>query len=160
VLLVPCAVGGTSIEAWQAGAYDPDTRTHPYDDMAKRVFMASPKGQWKGVLWHQGSSDANAKRASAYHQHILDLVARVRALLHSPEIPFLIGQLLDDPIKPWNDFYRMVDAAHQAVCKELPHMAYVSAADLKAKRNDIEHFDAASARTLGERYAQQYLKIA
>jgi Carbohydrate esterase, sialic acid-specific acetylesterase len=160
ILLVPCAVGGTSIEVWQAGAYDPDTHTHPYDDMVKRVVMASALGQWKGVLWHQGSSDANAKRANGYYPKLLELVHQVRTLLQAPEIPFLIGQMLDDPIKPWNEYYRVVDAAHQAVCRENPNMAYVSAADLKAKRNDIEHFDSASARILGQRYAQEYLKIA
>ncbi len=39
-------------------------------------------------------------------------------------------------------------------------MTLFTTSDLKAKRNDIEHLDTAKVRTLGERNAQQYLKMA
>jgi Carbohydrate esterase, sialic acid-specific acetylesterase len=159
VILVPCAVGGTSIDTWQEGAYDQDTRTHPFDDMLQRVKRASALGHWRAVLWHQGSSDANEKKSSTYHTKMLKLVADVRAVIDGPEVPFLIGQMLNDPIKPWNNYFREVDEAHQRVCAELPAMAYVSSAGLKAKINDIEHFDSFSARELGVRYAQHCLKM-
>src|SRR5690606_11359758 len=42
--LVPCAVGGSPISAWEPGAYDRATRTHPWDDALKRANVALEAG--------------------------------------------------------------------------------------------------------------------
>lgn len=52
IALVPCAVGGTSIEKWLPGAYDKATNTHPYDDATKRITQAMKYGKVKGIIWH------------------------------------------------------------------------------------------------------------
>ena len=35
--LVPCAVGGSSIDSWVPGGFDKATQTHPYDDAVARI---------------------------------------------------------------------------------------------------------------------------
>ena len=55
--LIPCAVGGTSVNVWQRGGYDKVTKTYPYDDAIKRVMTAAKDGIVKGIIWHQGESD-------------------------------------------------------------------------------------------------------
>lgn len=55
--LIPCAVGGTSIDVWVPDAFDKFTKTHPYSDMLERLKAAQKEGVLKGVLWHQGEAD-------------------------------------------------------------------------------------------------------
>lgn len=54
--LIPCALGGTSIDVWKSGAFDQATKTHPRDDMVKRVQFALQYGELKGILWLQGKA--------------------------------------------------------------------------------------------------------
>jgi len=56
--LIPCAVGGTSINKWIPGAYDSATKTHPFDDAKIRLEKALESGNLKGIIWHQGESDS------------------------------------------------------------------------------------------------------
>jgi hypothetical protein len=58
--LIPCAGGGTSIQAWAAGAEDRATKTRPYDDMLKRANEAQESGALKGIPWHQGEANRKA----------------------------------------------------------------------------------------------------
>ena len=47
---------------------------------------------------------------------------------------------------------------HQDIIKKIPFTAYVSAEGLKHKGDKV-HFDAASYREFGKRYATAYLKL-
>lgn len=63
--LVPCAVGGTSIDRWQPGAFDKVTGTYPWNDALLRIREAMKYGKIKGVLWHQGDgTHLNSSSAS------------------------------------------------------------------------------------------------
>jgi hypothetical protein len=53
---------------------------------------------------------------------------------------------------------KMVDQAHQELAKQLPKVAFVPANGLTHK-GDMIHFDAASAKELGRRYAEAYERI-
>jgi len=73
--LIPCAVGGTSIDVWKPGAEDIATKTHPDDDMLKRIQEAQKTGVLKGIIWHQGESN---RRDGLYGQKLTDLIALLR----------------------------------------------------------------------------------
>jgi len=51
------------------------------------------------------------------------------------------------------------DKAHQDLAFKMPHTAFVGAEGLKHK-DDKTHFDSASFRELGRRYAEAYLQMA
>jgi hypothetical protein len=53
---------------------------------------------------------------------------------------------------------RRVDSVHRAIAASVPNVVFVSTEGLRHK-GDTVHFDAASARTLGERYAMAYLTM-
>ena len=53
---------------------------------------------------------------------------------------------------------RRVDSVHRAIAASVPNVVYVSSENLR-HNGDTVHFDAASARTLGERYAMAYLTL-
>ncbi len=156
--LIPCAVGGSPIEAWEPGAFDKATKTHPWDDAIKRARAALPWGVLKGILWHQGESDGNAERAPLYSRRLHDLIIRFRSELAAPEVPFLAGQMGLFPEKPWSPEKKIVDRVHRDLPKQIENTAFVSAEGLTDK-GDRVHFDAESYRELGRRYAATYLEM-
>jgi hypothetical protein len=156
--LVPAAVGGSPISSWEPGALDPATRTHPYDDALARLRVAQKSGTLRAILWHQGEADATPARSVLYAAKLRALIARFRADAGDPNLPFVIGQL-GRFYKPASDDVRRVDSVHRAIAASVPNVAYVPSEGLRDK-GDTVHFDAASARTLGERYAMAYLTLA
>lgn len=156
--LIPCAVGGSPIDTWKPGVFYPATKSHPWDDMVKRVDVALPKGTIKGILWHQGESDSTAELAPAYSVKLQDLVKRLRELVKAPEVPFIAGQMGVFEGVPWSPEKVMVDKAHQDLTKQVPHAAFVTAEGLNHKGDKV-HFDAAAYRELGKRYAAAFLKM-
>lgn len=154
--LIPCAVGGSPIDTWQPGAFYPATQSHPWDDMAQRVAVAGAAGTWKGILWHQGESDAKPGLAAAYETKLYDLVKRLRELLSAPDLPFIVGQMGQFADAPWSADAILVDQAHQKLPQSIPHTMFVPADGLKHKGDKV-HFDAASYRELGKRYAKAFL---
>ena len=156
--LIPCAVGGSPIDSWQPGVFYPPTKSHPWDDTVKRVEIAMKAGTIKGILWHQGESDSKPELAEAYAAKLHDLVKRLRGLVKAPDVPFIAGQMGKFEGVPWNPEKVIVDKAHQDVATKVPHAAFVSAERLNHKGDKV-HFDSASYRELGKRYAEAYLKM-
>ena len=156
--LVPAAVGGSPISSWQPGALDSATKTHPYDDALARMRVALRSGKVRAILWHQGESDATPALSVVYAAKLRALIARFRSDLGDPNLPFVIGQLGRFDGKPWTAEVQRVDSVHRAIAASVPHVAYVSSEGLR-DRGDKLHFDAASARAFGERYARAYLAL-
>jgi hypothetical protein len=156
--LIPAAVGGSPIASWEPGAFDSATKTHPYDDAIARARDAMRDGRLRAILWHQGESDAHPGSSERYDEKLRALIARFRADLHAPGLPFIIGALGQFPGRPWDADVRRVDSVHRAIAATVPDVAYVSSDGLRDK-GDTLHFDAASQRTFGERYARAYLAL-
>ncbi len=76
-----------------------------------------------------------------------------------PDAPFIAGQMGKFEDMPWTPEKVLVDQVHQNLPKNVPHTAFVSAEGLKHKGDKI-HFDSASFRELGKRYAAAFLKTA
>lgn len=153
--LIPAAVGGSPIDAWAPGVFYPPTRSHPWDDAIARARLAMRAGTLDGILWHQGESDATPELAPGYEAKLHDLIARFRAALGAPDVPFITGQMGRFPDHPWDDARAQVDRAHRGIHASVTHAAFVSADGL-AHKGDGVHFDAGSYRVLGRRYAQAY----
>jgi hypothetical protein len=146
--LIPCAVGGTAIGLWQPGAFDNKTNTHPYDDAIQRAAAAMKRGVLKGIIWHQGEADASPDKRAVYIDTLTALVERFRKELNVPAIPFVAGEL---------GYFTEDKKAFNVLLQQLPqhatNTAVVSAAGLTANPDHL-HFNTASARELGKRYAK------
>ena len=149
--LVPCAVGGTAIERWQPGAYDSATKTHPYDDALLRIKTAMKKGTIRGVIWHQGES--NAAHPEGYLDQLVALIERIRKEAGNPRLPFVAGEL-----GRYRAVYENISAETRKLPARVPYTAVATTEGLVHK-GDTTHFDAPSATLLGERYAAQMLKL-
>ena len=156
--LIPCAVGGSPIASWQPGGYHKQTKTHPYDEMLPRLRVALQSGTLKGILWHQGESDSNPRSAPQYESRLSDLIQRLRGEVGDPELVFIAGQMGRFPERPWDEHRMAVDAVHQSLPKRVKKTAFVSSERLSHKGDNV-HFDAASYRELGRRYAKAYLNL-
>ncbi len=47
----------------------------------------------KGILWHQGESDNDPKKAEVYLEKLKTLVANLRRDLKAPNLPFVAGEI-------------------------------------------------------------------
>ncbi len=148
--LVPCAWGGSPIKVWQPGAKY--FQNFPYDEAIARAKIAMQKGVLKGILWHQGESDNDPKKAEVYLEKLKTLVANLRRDLKAPNLPFVAGEI------GYFNKENHVNAIINRLPNELENTAVVSAKGL-TDRGDGLHFDTPSARELGKRYADTMKKL-
>ena len=141
--LVVNAKGGTSIDQWAPGS-------EFYKEAVECSKSAIKFGSLKGILWHQGETDAS--RYQSYMPKLLDLIRALRKDFGMPDLPFIAGQLSSD--KPHREGFN-------DMILELP-AKIKNTAVIKTNRTstiDSTHFDAASQRLLGKRYAKEMLKL-
>ncbi|MBC7892173.1 MAG: sialate O-acetylesterase [Sphingobacteriaceae bacterium] len=154
--LIPTAVGGSAISAWQPGGFHEQTKSYPYDDALRRLKTALPAGTLRGILWHQGESDSKPELSAVYEEKLTALIQRLRRE-EGAEIPFVVGTLGDFFVKknanavPINQLLKTLPARVSAT-------ACVEATGL-TDGGDQTHFNAASARELGRRYAEAMRKL-
>ncbi len=151
--LVPCAVGGTSIELWQPGAYDKATKTHPYDDALTRIKEAMKSGAVKGILWHQGEGNSSVQKSKTYLIQLDTLVSRIRKEVGNPNVPFIVGEL-----GRYRPQYALINTELAKVPGLIPVSGLVSSEGLVHK-GDSTHLDATSANNLGRRFAEKMIEM-
>jgi hypothetical protein len=154
--LIPCAVGGSGIDVWKPGAYYEQTQSHPYDDAIRRARKALENGQLAGILWHQGETDSSPDKATAYGPKLVELAQRLRTDLNAPNVPFIVGTL-GDFVAERNPDARIVNATLEQAPMQIKNTYCVRSSGLMHK-GDTLHFDASSARTLGQRYADVFME--
>jgi hypothetical protein len=155
--LVPCAVGGSSVTAWQPGGYHRQTKSYPFDDARRRIDQAAAAGTFHGILWHQGESDCKPERADEYQSQLRSVFERFRKQI-GDEVPILIGGLARNDVADWSDARIRVDAAHRGLAAELPAAAFVDSSGLTLKSDNV-HFDRESLLQFGRRYAEALRRI-
>jgi hypothetical protein len=155
---IPAACGGSPISSWAPGQYFDQTHSHPYDDALARTRRALEFGTLRGILWHQGESDSTPELAPHYEAALTTLVGRLRGELGAQRVPLVIGQLGQFAAVPWNEPTRAVDAAHRQVAASIPLAAFVSSDGLTSNPDNI-HFNAASLREFGRRYAVAFFGL-
>ncbi|MDF7822647.1 sialate O-acetylesterase [Pontiellaceae bacterium B12227] len=151
--LIPCAVGGSSITAWVPGAKHKKLPVHPYDDTLVRLKIAQKSGTVKGILWHQGESDGS--RTGKYMGRLSALIASLREEIGDPELPFVAGLVEMDDRDGKEP--RKINQVIVELPNVVPHTAVASSEGLITQ--DGTHFDSASQRELGKRFAEQMIKL-
>ena len=149
--LIPIAVGGSAIGAWQPGGYHEQTKSYPYDEAIKRIQLAKKSGTLHGILWHQGESDSNPELVAGYEQKLTGLIGRFWSELKAPTLPVVVGTLGDFYVAQTPSASQINDILRNLPKRE-PRIACVESTGLTDK-GDSTHFDTASARELGRRYA-------
>lgn len=153
--IVPCAVGGTALQRWeQTGDL--------YKRALERARRAQQDGTLKGMLWHQGESDSGRKEtAETYGERLSRMIRDFRNDLGETNLPVVVGQLgefLYDRPENKSPFAKLINETLANLPKTVPATACIESHGLTHK-GDVLHFDAASEREMGRRYATQMLQL-
>lgn len=154
--VVPCAVGGTPLERWMKGG-------DLYNQALERARLALKDGTLKGILWHQGEADSSDEAKSrSYAERLARMIADLRADLGAGDVPFVAGKLglflatQDKEGKP--SHWPLVNEQLATVPSLVPRAAVVESTGLVHK-GDVVHFDTASLREFGKRYAEAMQRL-
>jgi hypothetical protein len=144
--LIPCAVGGTSLDQWKAGGA-------LYSAAVTRSKEAMKQGKLAGILWHQGESDSgNPKNVATYADRLYVMIGQLRKDLQADMVPLVLGELIHE--HKTND---AINAELAVAAKKIPLCALTPSEGLG---NKALHFNAPDLRKFGQRYAAEYLKLA
>ena len=160
--LIPCAFGGSPVSSWQPGA-------RHYTNAVHRAKLAMREGKLRGILWHQGCADSKSRKTvDVYEQQLVRALRSLRHELGADDVPIVLGELgeylaknmekarVDKPEAeklPRFRYWKEINALTSSAAKELGNATVVSAKGLTPNR-DILHFDTASLREFGHRYAK------
>jgi len=152
VLILPTAVGGSSISQWLNDETFRDVRL--LSNFREKMAIGKEVGQIRGILWHQGESDANPEDIPHYEERLEQLFNRFRQITVEAELPIVAGELGSFSTKP--EEWEAINEQLRRYAEQDLHMTVVPTGDLKDK-GDRVHFDSEGQRTLGKRYAEAWL---
>ncbi len=147
--LVPCAVGGTTMEQWDAEQVKLGGKSL-YGAMLRRVDAIG--GRVRGMLWYQGESDAIGGTSNTFAARFSRFVQAVRHDFAAEDLPVITVQIgrmvVPEPVHlEWN----AVQEAQRICAREVPNTDCVPAVDLAME--DFIHLSSAGQKRLGERLA-------
>ncbi len=143
--LVPTALGGSPLSAWDTG--NPDG-AYLYDNMIGMIEAAG--GRVAGMVWYQGCSDAGDGLAQSYLERFTRFVAAFRA--RYGEVPVITAQLNRylDSLPESHRFWSIVREAQRQAGRRLAKLAVVPTLDLGL--SDGIHTSAVGNVILGQRF--------
>jgi len=155
--LVPCAVGGTPISRWKPGG-------DLFEAAVRRAKVAMAKGRLRGILWHQGESEASGVTSSdAYRKSLIEVAEGFRKALDQPEVPFVAGEIgqytMEEGHVPRFPSARQINEAIDSLPASVPRSAVVSSRGLGDKGDGV-HFSAEAQKEFGKRYFEAWKGIA
>jgi hypothetical protein len=140
VVLLMCAVGGTSIAAWQPGQQF-------YDRCTARTKAALKFGRLAGVLFLQGETDAASAAPNWWLPDFMSYTTAVRATFG--RVPIVFGQIGTIDGAPGQTEVRREQAAVVLPCSRM-----VTTTDLPTM--DGVHFTTPAYGILGQRFARAW----
>lgn len=153
VLLIPTAVGGSSISQWLNDSIHREVKL--FSNFKQKAELGMRFGTVKGILWHQGESDAKTKEAPLYQIKVSELFYQFRKIIGNQETTVVIGQLGSYSTNPlWskiNDHIKYYVSTDQ-------YSGMINTQDLKDKGDKV-HFNSEAQRLMGERFANEFIKI-
>ena len=188
IILVPAAWSGSAFcdneggpnGQWNAQPIaDPDLgNTWLFDRAVTRadIAIAETGGILRGILWHQGESDANERCAVSYAANIERLAFQLRLQITADarggdlrrsdaNIPFVVGTMsrgIDErgDLSDFSESKQTIDLAHRNIPSQVNHAAVSNHDDLTPANGfgcgntTCVHFGAEALREMGQRYYQ------
>lgn len=156
ILLMPIAVGGSSIEQWIGDSTHRGVRL--LSNFHQKVDISRKYGVIKGILWHQGENDGYlAERVPRYERNLGLLFAKFRKHVRNDSLPILAGELGSFlSLFPNGENYKLINEAIKSRTKKDQNTFFVRSTGL-THLGDSVHFDSRSQRELGARFAKEYI---
>jgi len=166
--VVPVAVAGSKIEGFDESTYKSYYASQaswmtsivaqyggdPYARLLAMAKVAQQTGVIKGILLHQGESNTGdgqwASKVNAIYTKLLSDLG-----LKAADVPLLAGEVAPTGVSSGAN--SMIDALPRTIATA--HVVSSSGLTIDNSDGQNVHFDAASYRTLGKRYAIEMLKL-
>lgn len=155
LMIINRAIGGTGFSGnrWNPGN---DLYTAAVNETIQ-AMNNHPEYVFKGILWHQGESDAGQTQAW-YEARLLAMVEGIRSEVAAAapgrsEGLFICGTMVETWIAANEAARRPIDLAHRNVANYIPNSAFSDFSDLTDNQDAI-HFGTTDLREMGRRYAQ------
>lgn len=147
--IIPAAVGGTSLSQW-----DPNEDGGCYNAMRQRLERT---GDFKGLIWFQGCTDANEALAPTYFDRFVQTVgAWDKELGPHPVVTVQLNRWMGSKTEDNDKWWGMVRDAQRRAALELKEVYTVPAIDLPV--TDGIHDSSGANVLIGERLANTALK--
>lgn len=149
--LIPCALGGATIELW-----NPSRKSRGDSSLyGTMINRAKPfHKQVKGLLWSQGESEAMNGQTDTYEQKLLNFIDQVRKDLDNPDLPVIIvqiGRMITD-VKDQQANWEKIREIQRQVIKKRKNLYLTTAIDLSL--DDAVHTSTDGHKRLGARMAE------
>lgn len=155
IAVIPCAVGGSSVEQWLGDSLFRSVTL--LSNFKSKVDFATKYGTVKGILWHQGESDAHPGLASSYAKNLSMLFDVFRHYIGNENLPVLMGELGNFTNEDNRRYRKMINRSLHKVSAPGKSLFVISTKDLM-HRGDHLHFNSSAQRVMGERFAKEFLR--
>jgi len=155
ILMLPTAVGGSSIRQW---VNDSSFRgVTLFSNFKEKVEIGKKYGTIKGILWHQGETDASkAETINIYDAQLEKLFAAFRTEVGNKELPVFIGEL--GSFSKNDAKWQSINSKISTFIERDSNSYLVKTSDLFHKGDSV-HFDAEGQRKMGERFAERFIEM-
>jgi hypothetical protein len=153
ILLLPTAVGGSSISQWLGDSIFRNVKL--FSNFLAKTAIGKQYGTIKGILWHQGESDATEKNIPRYSERLSILFTRFRKAVGNDNLPILLGEL--GSFSKNKEGFELINKAIHNYSVQDASTAVIFTGDLKHKGDSL-HFNSKAQRTMGKRFAAVYLQ--
>lgn len=153
ILIIPTAVGGSSIRQWLGDSVFRNVKL--FSNFLAKVDIAKQNGVIKGILWHQGESDANEINIPLHKERLGLLFSKFRDAVGNKELPVLMGEL--GSFSGNRENFDLINKSFHEYATGDKNSSVISTGDLKDKGDQL-HFNSVGQRTMGKRFAETWLK--
>jgi len=91
VAVIPTAIGGSTVGQWLGDSLHRDV--HLLSNFNEKLRRSREIGTLKGILWHQGESDAHEELIPTYGSSLQELFGQFRVLAKNDSLPILVAEL-------------------------------------------------------------------
>lgn len=153
VLLLPTAVGSSSIDQW---IHDSTHRKIAlFSNFKEKAEIGKTYGTVQGILWHQGENDTATKDAiELYDQQLQRLFTQFREQIGIHNLPIFIGEL--GSYSKNADNWLSINEKIRAYTATDPNAHLIKTDDL-IDVGDRTHFNSDGQRLLGQRFADEFI---
>ena len=153
ILLIPTAVGGSSISQWINDSTFRNVTL--FSNFREKVEIGKKHGIIKGILWHQGEADAKSTEIKIYDKQLEKLFSLFRNEINDRHLPIFIGEL--GSFSKTNENWQSINVKIRNYVKNDTNSYVIKTGDLFDK-GDRVHFNSEGQRIMGQRFAEEFIK--
>jgi len=154
IAVIQTALGGSSVEQW---LNDSEYRgMNLWSNMKYKIADGLKSGTFKGMIWHQGETDAKKEKLPHYKGKLNELFDRIRTETNNTNMPVVTGEL--GKFNSHRPLWIALNNILKEMDKESDIISHILTYDLDDYGDEV-HFNTDAQRMMGKRYAVKMLEM-